>query len=171
MKSTLLSTLLLTALLVGCADQSPQDAAPDPADVFKQMTSELERLKKSNSELSDANAALSAGQRRLRDEIATLTQSNFDLTKKQESLQKDNLRLTGQVRDEKNAKVDITKQLYQERFAHLQPADQKQLLGNLEKFNAEQPLTLVEIQALVDIGLVERDDPRYLKAKQSDPAN
>jgi septal ring factor EnvC (AmiA/AmiB activator) len=168
MKSMLRSSLLLTALLVGCSDQSPQDVPADAPDPFKQMTAELERLKKTNSDLSEANATLSSNQRRLRDENAALTKANFDLTQKQESMQQDNRRLTAQVRDEMNARAEVTKELCKERFALLPPSEQKQVLGNLEKLNADQPLTLVEIQALVNNGMVERDDPRYLKAKEAE---
>ena len=168
MKSMLRSTLLLSVLLVGCSDQSPQDVPADAPDPFKQMTAEFERLKKTTSDLSEANATLSSGQRRLRDENAALTKANFDLTQKQESLQQDNHRLTAQVLDETHAKVEVLKELCKERFALLPPPEQKQVLGYLEKLKADQPLTLIEIQSLVNNGMVERDDPRYLKAKEAE---
>ncbi len=171
MKINLFALLLLAAISAGCSEPPPEVVTVDP---LKQMSGELNRLKNANAELSEANAKLTIGQSRLREETAALTKANFDLTKKQENLQRENLQLTSKLHDEINAKAEAMKdrlQLYKERFAQLNPAEQQRLIGYLEKLNADQPVTLTEVQALVNDGLVERDDPRYLKAKQAESAN
>jgi len=143
------------------------------------------------AQIVDASSATSEEENRLRLELATAKQSatetaerllnderefrrlenkNLLLAKQLEVAKSENLDLANQLATVMKLKVKYMEKcllLHKEAFALMSKSDQNRLLQDLDDLNTGKSISLVGIQALVNAGMIEDDDPRYLKAKES----
>jgi|SRR5436190_24857 septal ring factor EnvC (AmiA/AmiB activator) len=157
--------------LSGCGsatdEQPPQNDNPE-------LKAAQDRIEKSDQELKAALAKLAdseAQKLRLDHDFDRLAKEMGSLTKQVESLKQEisdlQAKLLVEIRAKKKALEDRLS-LYKERFSSLPQAEQNRLTKFLDRLNDGEDIGLIGLRSLVSAGMINDDDPRYLKAKNTE---
>jgi septal ring factor EnvC (AmiA/AmiB activator) len=157
--------------LSGCGsatdEQPPQNDNPE-------LKAAQDRIEKSDQELKAALAKLAdseARELRLDHDFDRLAKEIGSLTKQVESLKQENSDLQAKLLVEIQAKkkaLEDRLSLYKERFSLLPQAEQNRLAKFLDRLNDGEDIGLIGLRSLVSAGMINDDDPRYLKAKNTE---
>jgi septal ring factor EnvC (AmiA/AmiB activator) len=157
--------------LSGCGsatdEQPPQIENPE-------LKAAQDRIEKSDQELKAALAKLSDSEVRivhLDHDFDRLAKENGTLTKQMESLKQENSDLQAKLLVENQAKnkaIEDRLSLYKERFASFPQAEQNRLTTFLNRLNEGEDIGLIGLRSLVNAGMINDDDSRYLKAKKAE---
>lgn len=155
----------------GCG--SATDTQP-PQNDNPELKAAQDRIERSDQELKAALAKLSDSEVRilhLDHDFDRLAKENGTLTKQMESLKQDNSDLQAKLQVEILAKKKAFEDrlfLYKERFTLLPQAEQNRLTKFLARANDGEEIGLIGLRSLVNAGMINDDDPRYLKAKNAE---
>ena len=141
-------------------DQPPDNGNPE-------LKAAQDRIERSEQDLKAALAKQADDEARmshLDHDFDGLAKENASLTKQVQSLKNEKSDLEAKLRVEIQAK----KKAIKERFALLPEAEQNRLAKFLARLNDGEEIGLVGLSSLVNAGLINDDDPRYLKAKNTE---
>ena len=148
-------------------DQPPQNDNPE-------LKAAQDRIERSEQDLKAALAKQADGEARitrLDHDFNGLAKENASLTTQVQSLKNENSDLQAKLLVENQAKnkaIEDRLSLYKERFALLPQAEQNRLATFLARLNDGEDIGLIGLRSLVNAGMINDDDPRYLKSKKTE---